>query len=203
MSSSPPQNASGSPPTSPRRTGHHRGSSHHLPITPSRLRKSIAAASGPPLSDEQDDDKLISPSPSLLEGLNISAELEPSVNQSDLGTKGGLVEPSQREADARTRLLEDYNKSAICGVKDCNHGTFSPHIGAHGSNSSNVSTIDGFGGRCGNEINAENGEPRDRTRGLIGDTFADELFGGSRRGTSMSTTKWLATKHGVKNQRTM
>jgi hypothetical protein len=112
------------------------------------------------------------------------------------------VETPQREADARTRLLEEYHKGSVCGVRHCNHGTFSPHIRAQGTESSNGSTIDGFGGRHGDDMNDE-GETRDRTRGFIGDTFADGLFGGFRRGTSMSTTKWLATRHGVQNHRTM
>jgi hypothetical protein len=113
------------------------------------------------------------------------------------------VQPSQPEADAQTHLLEDYYKGSVCGSGHCNHGTFSPHIHAQGTTSSNVSTMDGFGGRHGDDINDEDGEVRDTARGFIGDTFADGLFGGTRNGTSMSTTKWLATKHGVKNQRAM
>ncbi len=114
-----------------------------------------------------------------------------------------MVEPSHGDVDARTRLLEDYHKGSVCGARDCNHGTFSPHIRAQGITSSDVSTINGFGGRGGDELNDDDGEVRDRTRGFIGNTFADGLFGGSRTDTSMSTTKWLATKHGVKNQRAM
>ena len=135
--------------------------------------------------------------------MNISAEPEPIASPSEQGIRGGLIEPSQREADARTRLLEDYHKDSVCGTKDCNHGTFSPHVRPLDSPSSNVSIVKGFGGRHEDDIDDDDGETRDRTRGLIGDTFAEGLFGGSRRDTSMSTTKWLATKHGVKNQRAM
>lgn len=203
MSTSPQQSTAVSPPPSPRRVGGHRGSSHHAPITPSRLRRSIAAESGLPPPEQQDEDELTPFLSPLLGSQIITPEPEPIANPNNLGTEGGLVEPSQREADARTRLFENYHKESVCGARDCNHGTFSPHIRSHGSVSSNVSSTTGFGGRHGGDLDDGDGETRDRTRGLIGDTFADGLFGGSRRDTTMSTTKWLATKHGVKNRRTM
>jgi hypothetical protein len=199
MSTSPQQ----SPPTSPRRTPAPRGSSHHVPITPSRLRRSVAAASDQSPLQHQDEDQLTPLSSPVLPSLAISAEPEPIANPNNQSIRGGIVESSSREADARTRLLENYHRGSVCGARDCNHGTFSPHVRAQGSTSSNVSTIDGFGGRNGDDINNEDGEVRDTTRGLIGDLFADGLFGSARRPASMSTTKWLATKHGVRNQRTM
>lgn len=202
MSTSPHQSPAVSPPTSPRRPGGVRGTSHHAPTTPSRLRRTIAAGLDPS-SPQQDEDKLTPLSSPLLGSVNISAEPEPIASPSEQGIRGGLIEPSQREADARTRLLEDYHKGSVCGTKDCNHGTFSPHVRPLDSPSSNVSIMKGFGGRHGDDIDDHDGETRDRTRGLIGDTFAAGLLGGSRRDTSMSTTKWLATKHGVKNQRAM
>jgi hypothetical protein len=200
MSTSPRQNASVSPPSSPRRAVAHRGSPHHVPATPSRLRRSVAAASDRSSPEQQDEDKLTPLASPLLGSQNISDEPEPITNQINHQARGGLLEPSQQEVDSRTHLLEDYHKGSVCGRRDCNHGTFSPHVRP---TSSNVSSITGFGGRHGDDLNDEDGEIRDRTRGLIGDTFADGLFGGSRRDTSMSTTKWLATKHGVKNQRAM
>ncbi len=202
MSSPPRQNAVVSPPTSPRRPGGVRGSSHHAPITPSRLRRAIAARKDPSALEQQDEDKLTPLSSPLLGSLNISAEPEPIASPSEQGIRGGLIEPSQREADARTRLLEDYHKGSVCGTKDCNHGTFSPHVRPLDSPSSNVSIMKGFGGRNGDDIDDDDGDIRDGTRRLIGNTFAEGLFGGSRD-TSMSTTKWLANKHGVKNQRAM
>ena len=38
---------------------------------------------------------------------------------------------SAQEPDARTRLLESYNRrEPICGLESCNHGTFSPRPGS-------------------------------------------------------------------------
>lgn len=203
MSSSLQQNTAVSPPSSPRRTGPHRASSHHAPNTPSRLRKSVAAGSNPSSLEQQDEDKFTPLSSPLLGSVGISADPGPIASPSSPGIRGELVEPAQREADARTRLLEDYHKGSVCGAKDCNHGTFSPHVRPQDSASSSVSIMKGLGVRHGDDLSDDDGETRDRTRGLIGETFADGLFGGSRTGTPMSTTKWLATKHGVKNQRVM
>lgn len=204
MSGSPPHNASKSPPTSPRRAPSHRGPSDHAPLLPSRLRKSVAAAADHPSPEHGDLDRLTPLSSPLLGTATISMEPEPIDSQASQVPKGSLQEAPHREADARTRLLENYHKGSICGASDCNHGTFSPHIRPEGSISSKVSVINDFGGRNDEDIDNEDGGTRDRTRGWIGDTFADGLFfGGSRREPSMSTTKRLATKHGVKNRRAM
>jgi hypothetical protein len=38
-------------------------------------------------------------------------------------------EPSSQTPDAKTRLLEEYDRGLpVCGLKQCNHGTFSPTI---------------------------------------------------------------------------
>jgi hypothetical protein len=203
MSNSPPKNTGVSPPSSPRRTSTPRGFSHHVPNTPSRLRKSVAAEANHSSPAQEDDNKLSPLSSPVMGSVTISAEPEPIASPSSPGIRGKLVEPAQREADARTRLLEDYHKGSVCGSKHCNHGTFSPHVRPQDSPSSNVSIMRGFGGRNAEDMSDDDGETRDRTRGFVGDAFADGLFGGSRSGTPMSTTKWLATKHGVTNQRAM
>ena len=199
MSTNPQQ----SPPASPRRTVAPRGSSHHVPATPSKLRRSVAAGSDHSSTQRQAEDDLTPLSSPVFSSQAISAEPEPIASPNNQAIRGGIVEPSSREASARTRLLEDYHKGSVCGARDCNHGTFSPHIYGQGSTSSNVSTIDGFGGQIDVEISNEDGEVRRTTRGFVGDLFSNGLFGGARRPTSMSTTKWLATKYGVKNHHTM
>jgi hypothetical protein len=204
MSNSPPQNAARSPPRSPRRAQSSRASANHTPIMPSRLRESVAIVSqrSPPASS-QDLERLTPLTSPLLGSTVLSAEPTPLTLPTGQGPKGTISEPSHREADARTHLLEDYHKGAVCGAKHCTHGTFSPHLRAADSGSSNTSVLDAFGGRDGEDINEEDEETRDRSRGWIGDTFADGLFGGIRRGTPMSTTNRLAKKHGVRNQRVM
>lgn len=203
MPSPPQQNASLSPPTSPRRTVAHRGSPHHVPGTPSRLRESVAAGSDRSLREQQDEGQLTPLSSPILGSQPLLAEPEAMASANNHGTRAGLVEPSQREADARTRLLEDYHKASVCGARDCNHGTFSPHVRAQGSASSNVSTINEFVGPNEDGIHDENGESGDTTRPVLGDTVAGRLCRCLRRGTSKNTTRLLASKHGVKNQRTM
>lgn len=111
--------------------------------------------------------------------------------------QGSIVEPTQKESNARTRLLEDYHKAAACGSRDCNHGTFSPRMRSYPNS---ISSEHDFGGRFGASI-GEDGGDSDRRRGLLGDTFVGGLFGGPRRGSKMSTTQWLAAKHGVSNQK--
>lgn len=44
-------------------------------------------------------------------------------------TSDGGGEPSSRSPDTKTRLLEEYDRGApVCGLKQCNHGTFSPRV---------------------------------------------------------------------------
>ena len=113
----------------------------------------------------------------------------------DTEARPEIIEPSSEEIGQSTRLLENYHNSRVCGLKNCNHGTFSPNPG-HSPRSS----IDGmsFGGRYADTI-GEDGGPRDQSHGLLGDSIMDGFAGNK----SMSTTKWLASKHGIRSQRFM
>lgn len=104
--------------------------------------------------------------------------------------------------DARTRLLdaENWDAATGCGESDCQHGVYSPRhhsphrsVKSYGSIGSEASR-DGFGGRMP-------GVEEDMLHQTMGDTVADGLLGG--RGSRMSTTKYLAKRHGVKNSRLM
>ena len=201
MSNSPKQNPVRSPPLSPRRPVTPRGS-HRAPTVPSRLRESIAARTSPSGPDQVSNDNIPPISP-ILGSQRLSAEPESLVKSSSRDARGRIIEPSQREADARTRLLEDYHQGAICGSKHCSHGTFSPHLRAQDSISSAASSIHGFGGRHADDVNSEDGEARDPARGYVGEALANGLFGPFRKDTPMSTTKWLAKKHRVKGKRAM
>ncbi|KAL9105628.1 MAG: hypothetical protein Q9227_009240 [Pyrenula ochraceoflavens] len=139
------------------------------------------------------------------QGLGFEADgVEPVPDHADAVTsdegapvKGGIAEPHDAEIDARDRLLEDYHKTGACGSADCNHGTFSPHLY---SSASSVNSANGFGGRWPGGMNEEGGA-RDSTHELFGDTVADGILGD--RSHTMSTTKWLAQKHGIKNSTAM
>ena len=118
-----------------------------------------------------------------------------NVEADEVEARGDIAEPSSEELGESTRLLEGYHHSRVCGLKNCNHGTFSPRPG-HSPRSS----IDGmsFGGRYADTI-GEDGGPRDQAHGVFGDSVTDS-FAGSK---SMSTTKWLAQKHGIRRTRFM
>ena len=198
-------------PVSPRQP-QTRGSVQHAPVKSSQLRESVALSASPedimdvPESGDSDDaDK------SYPQSAPISIDNDRSLLQSGDHTaptehvggptvRGRIVEPSEYEADARTRLLQDYSRAHACGSDSCSHGTFSPRV-ASPSQGSIVSSNNGFGGRYNGGIN-EDGVAPSRTHRWFGDAFTDGVMSGGR-GSTMSTTKWLAMKHGVKNRRTM
>ena len=134
--------------------------------------------------------------PSLQPGSTqpLTAEPEPMQDDEEEEVNATLVEPSTKNVDARTRLLENYHHNRVCGLKDCNHGTFSPRGSSLISRSSTYGMSGGHGGRLADTI-GEDGGPRDSSHGLFGDSITD-IF---TRGKSNSTTKWLADKHGVKS----
>ena len=109
---------------------------------------------------------------------------------------GDIIEPSAEEIRETTGLLESYHHSRVCGLRDCNHGTFSPRARSIRTRSSIDTTS--YGGAYADTI-GENGGPRDLSHGIFGDSVVDSL-GGNK---SMSTTKWLAQKHGIKRQKLM
>jgi hypothetical protein len=124
-----------------------------------------------------------------------------------------LPEPLQwagNELTARTRLLGDdqWDAASGCGSDNCGHGTFSPRplsprqgsFMSYGSFDSSAISQRGMGGAYpGGNIDGEDVDP---THSLLGDTIADGVIGGGH-GNKMSTTKWLAKKHGVRSRRMM
>lgn len=171
------------------------GRTSHAPVNPSGLRATVIAGSpeervGASSSREHGERGEIRPSlPHLSSAQTDHADSEP---------QGDFY--ADRDANVRSRLLdaENWDQMTGCGSDNCGHGTYSPRpqsphggFGNYGSfgdrfgdlGSGTVSP-NGYGGRM---PNAEG----DATQGLLG--------GGSR----MSTTKWLAQRHGVKDSRTM
>lgn len=183
---------------------HARQLSQHAPLTPSRLREFVAQSpvdkmarlssqdaerprqnsplSSPPLQPQRDE-----PSSAAMD----------SPAENDTMAQGQIVEPTQGESTARTRLLEDYYRGAACGSRNCNHGTFSPRPRSYQNSISSGHDPSGrYGGGSG-----EDADGADRSSRLLGDSFAETIFGGPRRDKKMSTTQWLALKHGIKNRR--
>lgn len=137
---------------------------HHIPITNGGQSSSYAT---PQNSD---------PGTSLL----TADEPDLPVPNNSKHAQGFVAEPTEMEENERTRLLLSYHDPRICGLKNCNHGTFSPRAPSLRSMTASSINNDYFGGP--------------RSNGT--DSATDSLLGNK----SQSTTKWLASKHGFKNQ---
>lgn len=126
-----------------------------------------------------------------------TAEFFPPVRGDSTEAEGFVAEPTEIEQDERTRLLEGYHDPRICGLRNCNHGTFSPRAGSIRSYT-NSSILHGFGGTP-----PEPGQPpggmRAAAHAILGDSIMDSLTWNK----SSSATKQLASTKGIKGQRWM
>jgi Sulfate permease family len=127
----------------------------------------------------------------------LSAEPDHMGAGQGIPVSGDIIEPSAEEFNESSALLESYHHSRVCGLRNCNHGTFSPRAESIRSPRSSIDTMS-FGGPYPDHM-GEDGGPRYPARGIFSDSIADTV-GGSK---SMSTTKWLAQKHGIKGQKFM
>lgn len=145
-------------------------------------------------------DKL--PPPILDGGLGPSiAEAGETLPEDGYPVQGDIIEPSQQiHPDARTSLLASYHHSRVCGHQNCNHGTFSPSAS---SQRSSIDSSNEMGGMYSGGIDENSGGPKSRLHRVMGDAVADAFFSRTREGSSMSTTKFLANKHGIKNHHYM
>jgi len=130
-----------------------------------------------------------------------SEPTSPFTGPAHMAAEGGITEPSSQDVDAHTRLLQSYNDHPNCGLKSCNHGTFSPRPTMRRSYFSydGQSGIAGSYGRgAGDSVDGGSSG----ANGGSGDTAGDWTLGGGK-GKRMSTTQVLARRHGVKNPRRM
>ena len=128
--SHPPSNPTSPPPsnpTSPRRLVGSRTSSQHIPTIPSRLREAtnMSPEEGIPRVNSIEEAGPSTPSPVISPSLRPdeahSNIYNPNADGENAHFQASIIEPTQRQFDARTRLLEDYHKSPLCGLKNCNH----------------------------------------------------------------------------------
>lgn len=183
------------------------------PLRPSRLRTSVVVSPEPPEQPEMpendlDDDGKHLPESSGIDfsangGFPVPEQAAPLLGDEGSASKavqGRISEPTHREVDARTRLLEDYHRSGACGSRHCGHGTFSPDTRSDKSNASSPSSMNGTGGRWPSLLNGDS-----NTRDNIHDVLEHSLTGGTLgpRVSKRSTTKWLAERHGIKNSTAM
>ncbi|KAF2502959.1 hypothetical protein BU16DRAFT_25303 [Lophium mytilinum] len=201
----------------------------HVPATPSQLRESHVPASrtpspeatmksgyydgaegsnsspktSPRTSPQNDSDPIFDN-----DGIHLRLD-QASVHSNDdaapAETIDGILEVDL-ESTLRSRLLshKHWDQASGCGSEHCNHGTFSPRPGtvrSYGSIGSDVSH-EGFGGRYPGGLGTAPGEHADVTHALLGDTVADGVLGGGR-GKKMSTTRYLAKRHGIKSEKRM
>ena len=108
---------------------------------------------------------------------------------------------------ARDRLVDGYFRLSArsscnnCASGDCEHGTLSPRIF---DQSSTKRRADSYGGKLdsrGDIIHSVLGDAV--TDGLIGDNLRREDHDENGETNKMSTTDWLARKHGITRRRTM
>ncbi|KAL2413719.1 sulfate permease [Exophiala dermatitidis] len=203
---SPSSTRGSSPPTSPRRPiPHSRGSSQHVPLYPSRLREATNMSPEERMARSNSSEEVAGGSgrdgktvPTLLAGSDVPiiAEPEPLLQEGGNGDAQGLIEePSLQQVDARTSLLGNYHHNRVCGLRDCNHGTFSPRAPSIRSEGSGADTPrPPFGAPYPRAVD-EDGEQTGQSRGIFGETLADSFF----TSKSLYTTKWLAQKHGIKS----
>lgn len=110
--------------------------------------------------------------------------------------QGGIIE-IDIEPTARTRLLaqQDWDNH------DGTHGRPSVHRN-YGSFAGSIHSDNSFGGAFPGGAETPEGDSPDATHAPLGDAVADGVMN-SGNGQKMSTTRWLAERHGVKNQRMM
>ena len=127
----------------------------------------------------------------------IESEPDLSLDGDNGQVQGEMDEPTSQVINARTSLLGNYHHHhRVCGRKNCNHGTFSPRAPSIRSARSSIDSSIQFGGRYGGAI-GDDGGSRDQGHGILGDSLADSLPGSK----SLSTTTWLAKRHGVNSPR--
>lgn len=152
---------------------------------PSRLRQSHVANSDPTAESTR--------------------EGQDSLHHSGESTDSTLVNAA---TSARDRLVDGYFRLSArsscnhCESGDCEHGTLSPQIF---DPSSTKRGSDSYGGKLdshgGDIIHSVLGDAV--TDGLIGENQGREDHGENGETNKMSTTDWLARRHGITRRRTM
>lgn len=196
------------PPLSPRRTGSTGPGFPHVPTTPSRLRETVASSPddrrGSSATIEDEDLRSSQSSIPFLSARAsgpITAEPETFKEDGDDTPHGDFIEPSQEEEDERTALLENYHNHhhRVCGLRNCNHGTFSPRAASFMSTTNNSIAESQLGNYP--VFTGEHDQPRGFAHAILGDPIADALMG--TKSKSKSKTKLLAKKHELRNTKFM
>jgi len=197
MSSRRPSSPSGPSSQDP---SHHRNSSiQHQPLVPSNLRESHSLASSPedllrtPINE---DERTTSAGPSPR-----THPTHPHDDSEDVGRLHGLADFGHQVVGETTGLLRRPFEIARSAPHEgeCNHGTFSPRLE---SRAESVRSGYGFGGSPPRGYGSDgSGE---RRTGIFA-SFMDTVGVGNGTGgkKKMSTTSYLAERHGIKHTTSM
>ena len=158
---------------------------------PSNLRQSHAANSDPTPG-------------STREGQESSVDEPSTLHHSEDSAYSTLINAA---TSARDRLVEGYFQLSAqsscnnCESGDCEHGRLSPQICDH---SSTERRSDSYGGKLDSRGDIMHSILGDAvTDGLIGESLGREGHGGNGETNKMSTTEWLARRHGITRRRAM
>lgn len=198
----------------PSRAGHSRESSTgsarhaHAPATPSQLRQAHV-----PSDRSSSPEELMHPHRYYDDeqrpyDIDISEHgMRPATDGSSAHALNENVSPRQEaisdidfEPSARSRLLKQQDADEGVG-----YGTASPRPGAHrnyGSFAGSIHSENSFGGAFPGQNDGIEEDAPDAAHALLGDAVADSVMSAGS-GQKKSTTRWLAERHGVKNQRMM
>ncbi|KPI40656.1 putative sulfate transporter [Cyphellophora attinorum] len=193
MSNSSPNSPPRSPPTSPRRPAAFRHTT--TPTNPSRLRNATAISpeeitkSNAQHDGHESDIESPSHSP-LLDGVGQLTAEPDRVASRDLEPESELNNPTET-----TGLLDSFqhnHHSRVCGLRNWNHGTFSPRAGSVHSRQSSFDSSYAYNAETSSLYGATN-----YIRGIFGSS-------GNENGTkSLSTTERLARAHGIRSKKYM
>ena len=126
---------------------------------------------------------------------------------SPTNARSGQAPRSQDGASTSYQHRDETQKSRgrhrTCNDDDrtcsrCARGDFSPHLTSRSGSPSSVRSPLGLGGRLPEGSGDAEGDNANNVHGYLGDAVADGVLGGKTR---MSTTEWLAQRHGVQHPR--
>lgn len=192
----------------------------HTPATPSQLRQAHVPSDRSSSPEEAmhrqrrksyyDDEQQQTPESSAPYDIDVSAlGIDPGANDTPVSAHAaqdfagtpphgnGIVEVDISEPNVRSRLIEAARSD---------DSTPRPGVGrSYGSFAGSIHSVSSFGGAFPGLSRSPAGEEEapDAAHALLGGAFADGVTSGGGDRKKMSTTRWLAERHGIKSQRMM
>ena len=134
------------------------------------------------------------PSQGIQPGNDTPVSARSTQESAEASQQDGIVGVDINEPNVRSRLLDAAARE---------EGAARPGFGRnYGSFAGSIHSDHSFGGVFPDTTHTGDGTAPDATHALLGDAFADGVLNVSDR-KKMSTTRWLAERHGIKSQRMM